>query len=109
MKPVHEYIENKAEEETSETEATPDANIPKKLSQLKLYWTVVTEKLTKRESVISGLLHAAQRQCSAKEKFIAHKNAVEKKMHAVQPVPAEENEVRKQHDTLQVSAGVKRF
>ena len=30
-------------------------------------------------------------------------------MHAVQPVPAEENEVRKQHDTLEVSTRVNKL
>ena len=106
LKPVHEYIENKAEEQSSETEATPDDNISKKLTQLKRYWTVVAEKLGTREKVVSALLPAAEKQNSSKEKFVAHKNTVEQKLHAIQPVVAEENEVRKQHDSLQVSARV---
>lgn len=109
MKPIHEYIENKAEEQTSESEATPNANIPKKLSQLKRYWTAVAEKLGNRENAVSALLPAAQKQRSTKEKFVAHKITVEQKLHAIQPVLADENEARKQHDTLQVSARMNYF
>ena len=101
LKPIQEYIENKAEEQTSETEG--DENIPKKLSQLKRYWTSVAEKIRNRENVISGLLPAAEKLNSTKEKFVAQKNTVEQKLHAIQPVAAEEAEVQKQCDTLQVS------
>jgi hypothetical protein len=69
----------------------------------------VAEKLGNRENVISGLLPAAEKLKLTKEKFVAHKNTVEQKLHAIQPVAAEETEVRKQHDTLQVRHTIKQL
>ena len=107
LEPVHEFIANKTEEKAAEV--APDANIPKKLSQLKLYWTAVSEKLSNRENIIAGLLPAAEKQKLCKEKFVSYKNTVEQKLRAIRPVPAEEHEVRQQHNTLQVRFYLARF
>lgn len=53
--------------------------------------------------MISAILPVAEKQVATRDQFVARKNAVEQKLHAIQAVPAQEDDVRKQHDTLQVS------
>lgn len=101
LKPVYEYIEMKNNEMTTEQIGDEDI-MNKKISQLKLYWAKVDEKLKTRENVLSVLLPATDKHRSTKTKFLSRKKTVELKINAIQAVPAEATQVLKQYRTLQV-------
>ena len=103
IEPVFEYIETKAESLQSEAEPTPEtAVLLEKFSKIKTYWTSVSQRVLAREEAIVPLLPAAEKYHTTQQKFVAQKNKVEQKIHAIQPVPAHEASLRKQHDMLQV-------
>ena len=104
LQPIYEYIDSKVA--SLQTEKQPESDIKivvKKLSKLKLYWSTVEERAQSRESVITVLLPASEKWYTTRQKFVAQKSTVEQKMNAIQPVPADDASLRKQHSILQVT------